>query len=67
MLGLSALDGFSDVQYIGMELLTSVHERKEFPYMRDKTASLYSVYLQAWKAAKILTAIVCTYNFPVVR
>lgn len=66
VLGLSALDGFSGVQYIGMERLTSVHERKEFPYVRDETASLYSAYLQACKAAKILTAVVCTYNFHVV-
>lgn len=39
----------------------------EFPYMRDKAASLYNTYLQVWKEAKIiLTAIVCTYNFLVV-
>lgn len=66
-LGLSALDGFSGVQHIKTELLASVQKRKESPYVRDRTASLYSIYLQAWKAAKIvMTAIVCTYNFPVV-
>ena len=67
VLGFSALNGFSGVQYIKTELLASVQERKEFPYVRDETASLYSAYLQAWKAAKIvMTAIVCTYNFPAV-
>lgn len=65
LLGLSARDDSSGVQYIRMELLASVQECKEFPYTRDGTASLYSAYLQAWKAAKIImTAIVCTYNFP---
>lgn len=67
MLGLSALGGFSGVQCIRTELLASVQERKDFPYRRDKTASSYSAYLQAWKAAEIImTAIVCTYNFPAV-
>lgn len=50
-----------------MELLPSVQKRKEFPYVRDETASLYSAYLQVWKAAEIImTALVCTYNFPAV-
>lgn len=67
VLGLSALGGFSGVQYIRTELLASVQERKEFPYVRDETASLYSANLQAWRAAKIImTAIACTYNLPMV-
>lgn len=67
MLGLSALGGFSGFQNSRMELLTSIQEQREFPYVRDKAASLYNTYLQVWKEAKIiLTAIVCTYNFPVV-
>lgn len=67
MLGLSALGGFSSVQNSRMELLTSIQEQREFPYVRDKASSLHNAYLQVWKEAKIiLTAIVCTYNFLVV-
>lgn len=67
MLGLSALGGFSGVQSSRMELLTRIQGQREFPYVRDKAASLYNTYLQVWKEAKIiLTAIVCTYNFLVV-
>lgn len=67
ILGLSSLSGFSAVQNSRMGLLTSVEEQREFPYVRDKAASLYNTYLQVWKEAKIvLIAIVCTYNFPVV-
>lgn len=59
VLGWSALGGFTGVQNSRMELLTSIQEQREIPYVRDRAASLYNTYLQVWKEAKIiLTAIV---------
>lgn len=44
MLGFSALGGFSGVQSSRMELLTSIQEQREFPYVRDKATSLQYMF-----------------------